>query len=269
MTPSIGIIETKSIAASAEMLNQILKSNKVELLNIQYPGNGSVTVFLSGEYSQMKNSLATAEKISSDFQMHLISRIITKPDDNLFGLIGIPKNKPVKIKAASGSKVEEKEITIDEDKFIETLPIRDKNREDLEAVSDIEKQENAQPIKSFAKRIMVETIKEKKKEVKKDKPAGITDSDEIPIKVRTDNPTIAKLRMEALGKKNYVEPESEIKLIAESQNGNGTLSLDQLQGLNVHKLRRYARNFSSFPIKGREISRANRDELLNYFKELL
>jgi microcompartment protein CcmL/EutN len=63
MTPSIGIIETKSIAASAEILNRILKSSKVELINIEYPGNGSVTVFLSGEYSQMKNSLATAEKI--------------------------------------------------------------------------------------------------------------------------------------------------------------------------------------------------------------
>jgi microcompartment protein CcmL/EutN len=269
MTPSIGIIETKSIAASAEILNRILKSSKVELINIEYPGNGSVTVFLSGEYSQMKNSLATVEKISSEFQIQLISRIITKPDDKLFGLIGIHNEIPVKIKSASVLEIKERENKIDEEKFIETSPISEKNQEALEAVNVIEKQENAQPIKSFAKRIMVETVKGKKKAVNKDKPAGVTDSDAIPIKVRTDNPTIAKLRMEALGKKNYVEPESEIKLVAESQNENGPLSLEQLQGLNVHKLRRYARNFSSFPIKGREISRANRDELLNYFKELL
>jgi hypothetical protein len=41
-----------------------------------------------------------------------------------------------------------------------------------------------------------------------------------------------------------------------------------LSNLNVHELRRLARGFDNFPIKGREISKANRQMLLDYFKEL-
>lgn len=45
-------------------------------------------------------------------------------------------------------------------------------------------------------------------------------------------------------------------------------SMEQLVVLNVHSLRRIARGISNFPIKGREISKANRAKLLDYFKEL-
>ena len=38
--------------------------------------------------------------------------------------------------------------------------------------------------------------------------------------------------------------------------------------MNVHKLRNYARSFPDFPIKGREISRANRIELVEFFNKL-
>lgn len=47
--------------------------------------------------------------------------------------------------------------------------------------------------------------------------------------------------------------------------------LDELQGkpldsMNVHQLRRLARSTANFPIQGREISKANRQELLYYFQ---
>lgn len=41
-----------------------------------------------------------------------------------------------------------------------------------------------------------------------------------------------------------------------------------LQKLNVHELRKLARSFESFPIKGREISKANRQELIEYFDSI-
>lgn len=44
--------------------------------------------------------------------------------------------------------------------------------------------------------------------------------------------------------------------------------LSELEILNVHSLRKIARNFNNFPIKGREISKANRNLLLDYFKSL-
>jgi len=41
-----------------------------------------------------------------------------------------------------------------------------------------------------------------------------------------------------------------------------------LQKLNVHDLRKLARSFDSYPIKGREISKANRQKLIDYFDSL-
>ncbi len=45
-------------------------------------------------------------------------------------------------------------------------------------------------------------------------------------------------------------------------------AIDKLEKMNVHELRKLARSVSEFPIKGREISKANRETLLNCFKEL-
>lgn len=41
-----------------------------------------------------------------------------------------------------------------------------------------------------------------------------------------------------------------------------------LQKLNVHELRKLARSVEHFPIKGRDISKANRSELIEYFKSI-
>ncbi|MEW6701627.1 MAG: BMC domain-containing protein [Bacteroidota bacterium] len=43
---------------------------------------------------------------------------------------------------------------------------------------------------------------------------------------------------------------------------------DELDKLNVHELRHFARSFENFPIKGRQISRANRDELREHFSKI-
>ncbi len=45
-------------------------------------------------------------------------------------------------------------------------------------------------------------------------------------------------------------------------------TLANLEILNVHSLRRIARGIEDFPIKGREISKANRGKLLDYFRKL-
>ena len=64
--------------------------------------------------------------------------------------------------------------------------------------------------------------------------------------------TLSRLRKEALGKEEK----------------KGTVDSDDIESMNVHQLRHMARSIPEFPIKGREISRANRNELLKYFKSL-
>ena len=90
--------------------------------------------------------------------------------------------------------------------------------------------------------------------------------------------TIERLRMEALGLESkkrisktnplVVEKKPEESKMPILSNEIGKVDFDAIKKMNVHKLRHYAREFLEFPIKGREISRANRDELVELFKSI-
>ncbi len=85
---------------------------------------------------------------------------------------------------------------------------------------------------------------------------------EVPQEESTS--TIERLKREALG--DTVLPEKKKK---EKTSLSQKYNMSELELMNVHQLRRFARGVEEFPIKGREISRANRTELLDYFKTLL
>jgi len=92
---------------------------------------------------------------------------------------------------------------------------------------------------------------------------------DIPIKEKpkkeetsiSSSDTIARLKREALGKK--VDEEKTKKITSTDE-----INMRELEKLNVHQLRRLARSTENFPIKGREISRANRGQLLDYFQTI-
>ncbi len=74
-----------------------------------------------------------------------------------------------------------------------------------------------------------------------------------------------------------VENSDELKLekpvektkVQKSTSSNKKIPLmEELEVLNVHSLRKIARAIEDFPIKGREISKANRVKLLDFFKQL-
>ena len=73
--------------------------------------------------------------------------------------------------------------------------------------------------------------------------------------------TIERLKREALGKKSDQEK-------TKKQTSSKEINMQELEKLNVHQLRHLARSTENFPIKGREISRANRGQLLDYFQTI-
>ncbi len=85
-----------------------------------------------------------------------------------------------------------------------------------------------------------------------------------PIFKSSSSSTIDRLKEEALGDTSTIEKSGKTK-----SKGEFKYSMVELEVMNVHQLRRFARDIESFPIKGREISRANRGELLDFFKTLL
>ena len=68
-------------------------------------------------------------------------------------------------------------------------------------------------------------------------------------------------------------PKSKWEIRLEKVEGETESGLDippdiELEKMNVHELRHLARSFDNFPIKGRDISKANRKTLLEYFRTL-
>jgi microcompartment protein CcmL/EutN len=80
-------------------------------------------------------------------------------------------------------------------------------------------------------------------------------------KTESTSDTISRLRKEALDEQPEIESPRQ-KILT------GKPSEEELLKLNVHQLRRLARSTEGFPIKGRQISKANRDTLLSYFAGL-
>ena len=109
----------------------------------------------------------------------------------------------------------------------------------------------------------------KRRQAKPQKSEEITETESESIEdkepeYKPASSTIDRLKEEALGGISSTKRTSKPKPVKISG-----VSMAELEVMNVHQLRRYARDFENFPIKGREISRANRGELLDFFKSLL
>ncbi|MEK6552986.1 MAG: hypothetical protein AABZ54_06015, partial [Bacteroidota bacterium] len=97
------------------------------------------------------------------------------------------------------------------------------------------------------------------------------ETETVPLKKR-GRPRLEKLESQAPSRLDSLRKEAlkEIgKVEDEKQLTSGEIpSNEQLSELNVHELRHLARSFDNFPIKGRQISRANRDELIEHFEKI-
>lgn len=104
---------------------------------------------------------------------------------------------------------------------------------------------------------------ERKTRTKSVKPEEPQEEEVIEIPKSSSFSTIDRLKQEALGESPSGEK------VSKTKGAKSDFSMEELEVMNVHQLRRFARDIEEFPIKGREISRANRGELLDYFKTLL
>lgn len=104
---------------------------------------------------------------------------------------------------------------------------------------------------------------ERKTRTKSVKPEEPKEEEVIEIPKSSSFSTIDRLKQEALGEVPSGEK------VSKTKGSKSGFSMEELEVMNVHQLRRFARDIDEFPIKGREISRANRGELLDYFKTLL
>ena len=228
METSYGILETKGFAAAISAAEKILETNGIDLVKIEKTGGGIISVFFKGEKEQLK---AAFEKGIQ--QAKLVGEILAL---HIFNQL----NKKIE------------KILFTDDKITELpslrrVPLQEKTIT-KENEAGIEKIQVQKPIK-------IPKLKpEVKQTTKSSKFLGTTS-------------TIQRLRREALSS-TKISKEKDASSKAQEGKTSSEINISKIENLNVHELRRLARNTKGFPIQGREISKANRKELVVYFKDL-
>jgi ethanolamine utilization protein EutM len=234
MQLALGLIETKGLIGAIEAADAMVKAANVKLVGKEKITAALVTVKIIGEVAAVKSAVdagaAAAQRVGQLVSAHVIPR----PDDQLEDIIYF----------SSFEAAEEEEDTQKKVKAVKSKIVVEVTQEREEAV------ENQDSLFDD-----LGESKDKPASFKKErKPKEQTKTEETPSRIDF-------LRKEAA---REMTTGSE----TEESSPNEIPSIEDLSQLNVHELRHLARSYANFPIKGRQISRANRDELREYFKQI-
>ena len=229
MEKSLGILETKGYAAAYSAADKILEDSSIELIKIEKTGGGIISVFFKGDNESLKSAFEKGIQQARSVGEIVALNIINQPNKKIEKLLFSLEQT-----AFRSTKVSSE---IEKDKTISP-----------KAEVEAGKTEVQKPVKALRE------ITEANKKIKSSKLLNSTS-------------TIQRLRREALSSDNLTK-EKETKPKIREVKESSQINLGKIENLNVHELRRLARSTNGFPIQGREISRANRKELANYFKEI-
>lgn len=228
MLTSLGIIETKGYATAASAADKILEDKKIEFKKVEKIGGGIITLFFEGEHDHLKTAFEKGIQQARLIGEIVAVNILKNPDENIEKML-------VSKERASFS------TTVDKNQIVKT--------QILDKASNGKKQN-----------INI------KKSIKK-LPISVDEKSKSKTILFSSSSTIQRLRREALSSRKSEKDEA-LKSKGRKNKEFSQINLSKIENMNVHELRRLARGTSGFPIQGREISRANRKELVNYFKEI-
>lgn len=254
MAKALGLVETRGLIGAIEAADAMLKAANVTFAGKERVDPAMITVKVIGDVAAVKSAVdagaAAAQRVGELISIH----VIPQPDEQ----ISIILPDLIQQKEKSGSEKIIKEVKKEEsEKPLSekvSLPEPEKLSENVSRIKEeIEKEEP----KQIDKQIIQKKSPQKESKVKPES-GSLFDS---------DNDTISRLRREALGNTKSVKVESE-PAAPQEEIAPESLNDEYLLSLNVHLLRKLARSTKGFPIQGREISRANRQELLDHFSKL-
>jgi microcompartment protein CcmL/EutN len=287
MSISIGLIESKGIVAIIEAADVILKNSPVTILGIHKLENGLVSLAVSGNSDYVKAAIESGAEAGRRVGEIYASSVVDNPGKELLEIFGelfpsneifiLAKDDIISTKIASIDKNTEETSNLFASviKKVKTESKREKSKplQVTKITPAYNVKKNKEQTDNLNKTKLIQSFEDKIEEDKKN-----TDETEIISESTKPLSTIERLRIEALGLESKKKKSKEISLPINKKNDkdknvsaaiqNGIIDFEAISKMNVHKLRHYAREFQKFPIKGREISRANRDELVELFKSI-
>ncbi len=253
MRLALGLIETKGLIGSIEAADAMVKAAKVKLISKEIVTGALVLIKVEGEVGAVKSAVdagaAAAQRVGQLVSTHIIPR----PDDQIDEII----YQSGKNKTTQEVKVQKKssKIKVDEGKGF-----FDAQEEDDNALAKEEKAEVKSPPPA---KDNTAAVKGSPPETNKAVEEKLAEKE-----IKQENKKAPEIKKEEKPAKAEVK-KAEDKIDDNPITGHAYIPSEAyLSNLNVHELRKLARGFEDFPIKGRDISKANRKVLLNYFKQI-
>lgn len=214
--------------AAAVAAAEKILEENIELIKIEKAGGGIITIFFKGEYEKLNKAFESGIHAARQIGEITSIHILKQPNHNIERKLFDSTTKADRISPVEIKKDEEAATPVKVKIEEKEIPVKKTSPEKLQSVS-------------------VEKTK--------------------PLKTRSTSSTIQRLRQEALSSISPSKEKAERTKTASSKSSS-QINMNKLESLNVHELRRAARSTANFPIQGRQISRANRKELLDYFSDL-
>jgi len=269
MLLALGLIETKGLVGAIEAADAMVKAANVKIVGKEKSSGALITIKIVGDVAAVKSAVDAGSVAAQRVGELISAHVIPRPHDELTPFIEEKKSKSARKskvttkKVVAAKKADEKteskkeELTLEFNEEVRVKKVVEKSVEPEKEI--VETEEKVEEPKEEEKTPEVNTAVE---EVPKVETPKIETPEEKPQK-KTDSVKgldhLAKLRAEAKSELESAKLE-----------GEKPKELDEeTLAMNVHELRKLARNNPNFPIRGRDISKANRKVLLDYFKELL
>lgn len=273
MPKALGLVETRGLVAAIEAADAMVKAANVKLIGKEVTKAALITIKVTGDVAAVKAAVEAGAEAAKRVGELVAIHVIPQPDAQMLILY------PELGDEAEVVKLQE-EIEIVESSIDPKNVVEGKDSED-DVISQVE--EDPDPVspepnghEEIIENIQVKPKKTRTAKVKipEEKHSEENKNSHLGPLFSVNNDTIARLRDEALGKKHDVkektaEPVEEIEIQTEmdSEVHENPIGSD-LNTLNVHQLRKAARETENFPIKGRDISKANRQVLLEHFRRI-
>ncbi|MFO7448337.1 MAG: BMC domain-containing protein [Ignavibacteriaceae bacterium] len=270
MGKAIGLIETRGLVCAIEAADVMLKAANVTFAGKEKTDSAMITIKITGDVEDVKTAIDAGAAAAKRVGELVSAIVIPEPDDQLYFILpDIPRNTTKDIPFKPEENIEKLKKLIREESHLTEADNNNSTENIFDKISKIK----AEVDKNSTEKISSEdisgaVIKSTGSTTPNEEKKGNTPP------FSNNNDTISRLRKEALGlkaeKNKYIgskSPKPDTKTAGEEIEPS-SLSEDYLVSLNVHLLRKLARSTKNFPIRGREISKANRQELLDLFKKL-
>ncbi len=259
MKLALGLIETRGLVAAIEAADAMAKASNVTIVGKEKSTAALVTIKIVGEVAAVKSAIEAGAYAAGKIGELISTHIIPRPSEEIVSLIYSSKKIISDYQKENVKKKNRKnKRKATEQSFFDELAVDDNRQHNIPSTNDSQTSEDSISVLDVNQDSFKEEFADVEIEVS---------SEENEENNFAESSNIPKSEDKSSNVDNSDFENTDDEQIAEDN--KPAYKMENLEILNVHQLRKKARDFPNFPIKGREISKANRGVLLDYFKTLL